>query len=54
MPQGESDDFEQVSRELRERVGGEFRLAAEEDELTTERGGTVRSTGEVHIVWSVS
>ena len=32
MEQGESDDFEQMSRELREQVGGEFRLAAEEDE----------------------
>ncbi len=29
---GRGDDFEHVGRELRERVGGEFRLAAEEDE----------------------
>lgn len=32
MEPGENEELEQVSRELRERVGGEFRLAAEEDE----------------------
>jgi hypothetical protein len=29
---GENEELEQVGRELREKVGGEFRLAAEEDE----------------------
>ncbi|MDH5616805.1 MAG: hypothetical protein OEY62_09745, partial [Acidimicrobiia bacterium] len=29
---GDDEELERVGRELRERVGGEFRLAAEEDE----------------------
>lgn len=32
MPRGENEEYERVGRELREQVGGEFRLAAEEDE----------------------
>ena len=32
MDRGENEELEQASRELREQVGGEFRLGAEEDE----------------------
>ena len=32
VPREEDEGFEEIGRELRERVGGEFRLAAEEDE----------------------
>ena len=32
MPPSDNEEFEEMGRELRERVGGEFRLAAEEDE----------------------
>lgn len=33
MPPNENEEFQKIDRELRERVGGEFRLAAEEDEF---------------------
>jgi len=32
VERGDKEEFEEVGRELRERVGGEFRLTAEEDE----------------------
>ena len=33
VPENENEEFKKMDRELRERVGGEFRLAAEEDEF---------------------
>jgi len=32
MPANENEEFKKIDRELRDQVGGEFRLAAEEDE----------------------
>jgi hypothetical protein len=63
MPGSGNEEFEEMSRELREQVGGEFRLAAEEDEFwamkQARRAGTLAeiaydamSRGDLLEVWA--
>ncbi len=63
MPQSENEEYERVGRELREQVGGQFRLAAEEDEYwamkQARRGGNLSeiaydamSRGDLLEVWA--
>ncbi len=63
MPQNENEEYKRVGRELREQVGGEFRLAAEEDEYwamkQARRGGDLSeiaydamSRGDLVEVWT--
>jgi hypothetical protein len=63
VPHNDNEEFDKVGRELRERVGGEFRLAAEEDEYwamkQARRAGTLSeiaydamSRGDLLEVWA--
>jgi hypothetical protein len=63
VPANENEEFKKIDRELRERVGSEFRLAAEEDEYwamkQTRRSGTLSeiaydsmSRGDLLEVWA--
>lgn len=63
VPASKNEEFEKVDRELRERVAGEFRLAAEEDEFwamkQARRTGTLAeiaydsmSRGDLVEVWA--
>ena len=63
MPANENEEFEKIDRELQERLGGEFRLAAEEDEFwamkQARRSGTLSeiaydsmSRGDLLEVWA--
>lgn len=63
MPRSENEEFEKMGRELREQVGGEFRLAAEEDEYwamkLARRAGTMSeiaydamSRGDLLEIWA--
>jgi hypothetical protein len=63
VPANDNEEFKKMDRELRERVGGEFRLAAEEDEFwamkQARRTGTLSeiaydsmSRGDLLEVWA--